>query len=137
MESHKAGFPPFPHSLEIPSGLPHSHGLDDEMYVLSYPSTGIIVTARGLGLGLWLVFVLASQYLSRRRGRGNVVIPKGFPRSVGRVGSRLYGFPCFPHSVISMACFSRGWYWRNRCAAAECNLPHSERDVHRHLIACH
>jgi len=21
------------------------------------------------------------------------------------VGSRLYGFPCFPHSVISMACF--------------------------------
>jgi hypothetical protein len=30
MESHKAGFPPFPHSLEIPSGLPHSHGLGDE-----------------------------------------------------------------------------------------------------------
>jgi len=30
MESHKAGFPPFPHSLEIPTGLPHSHGLDDE-----------------------------------------------------------------------------------------------------------
>jgi hypothetical protein len=29
MESHKAGFPPFPHSLEIPSGLPHSHGLDE------------------------------------------------------------------------------------------------------------
>ena len=25
MESPKAGFPPFPHSLEIPSGLPHSH----------------------------------------------------------------------------------------------------------------
>ena len=24
----EAGFPPFPHSLEIPSGLPHSHGLD-------------------------------------------------------------------------------------------------------------
>jgi len=23
MESHKAGFPPFPHSVEIPSGLPH------------------------------------------------------------------------------------------------------------------
>lgn len=22
MENHKAGFPPFPHSLEIPSGLP-------------------------------------------------------------------------------------------------------------------
>jgi len=28
MESHKAGFPPFPHSLEIPSGFPHYHGLD-------------------------------------------------------------------------------------------------------------
>jgi hypothetical protein len=26
--SHKAGFPPFPHSLEIPSGFPHYHGLD-------------------------------------------------------------------------------------------------------------
>ena len=36
-----------------------------------------------------------------------MVIPKGFPKSVGRVGSRLYGFPCFPYSVISMACFSQ------------------------------
>ena len=26
MESHKAGFPPFPHPLEIPAGFPHSHG---------------------------------------------------------------------------------------------------------------
>ena len=26
MESHSAGLPPFPHSVEIPSGLPHSHG---------------------------------------------------------------------------------------------------------------
>jgi hypothetical protein len=26
--SQEAGFPCFPHSLEIPSGLPHSHGLD-------------------------------------------------------------------------------------------------------------
>jgi hypothetical protein len=24
---------------------------------------------------------------------------------VGRVGSRHFGFPCFPYSVISMACF--------------------------------
>jgi hypothetical protein len=31
-----------------------------------------------------------------------VGIPKGFPKSVG---SRLPGFPCFPYSVISMACF--------------------------------
>jgi len=30
VESHKAGFPPFPHSLEILSGLPHFHGLYDE-----------------------------------------------------------------------------------------------------------
>ena len=28
MESHRAGFPSFPHSLEIPAGLPHSHGRD-------------------------------------------------------------------------------------------------------------
>ena len=35
MESHNAGFPPFPHSLEIPSGFRHSHGLDDWLYVFS------------------------------------------------------------------------------------------------------
>jgi len=34
VESHKAGFPPFPDSLEIPSGLPHSHDLDDEIRYL-------------------------------------------------------------------------------------------------------
>jgi hypothetical protein len=28
LESQEAGFPPFPHSLEIPLGFPHSHGLD-------------------------------------------------------------------------------------------------------------
>jgi hypothetical protein len=33
-----------------------------------------------------------------------VGILKGFPKSVGSVESRLYGFPRFPHSVISMAC---------------------------------
>jgi hypothetical protein len=31
--------------------------------------------------------------------------PQGFPRGVGRVESRLLGFPCFPHSGISMAFF--------------------------------
>ena len=41
------------------------------------------------------------------RGRGNVVIPKGFPKSVGRVESQLLGFPCFRYSVISMACFGK------------------------------
>src|ERR1700677_2270863 len=53
----------------------------------------------------------AQKHISSRRGRGNVGIPKGFPKSVGRVGSRLLGFPCFPHSVISMACFSPGRRW--------------------------
>jgi hypothetical protein len=33
---------------------------------------------------------------------------RGLSKSVGRVESRLYGFPCFPYSVISMACFSSG-----------------------------
>jgi hypothetical protein len=42
---------------------------------------------------------------SRRRSRGNVGIPQGFPRGVGRVESRLLGFPCFPYPGISMACF--------------------------------
>jgi hypothetical protein len=31
--------------------------------------------------------------------------PRGFPRGVGRVEGRLYGFPCFPYPVISMALF--------------------------------
>ena len=31
--------------------------------------------------------------------------PQGFPRGVGRVESRLLGFPCFPYPGISMACF--------------------------------
>ena len=51
-----------------------------------------------------------------------MVIPKGFPKSVGRVGSRLHGFPCFPHSVISTACFSRGKCRINRYAADRCNV---------------
>ena len=34
--------------------------------------------------------------------------PQGFPRGVGRVESRLHGFPCFPYPVISMACFMFG-----------------------------
>jgi hypothetical protein len=33
MESQKAGFPPFPHPLEIPSGLPHSHSSDGDYHV--------------------------------------------------------------------------------------------------------
>ena len=30
----EAGFPTFPHSLEIPSGFPHFHGLDDWICLL-------------------------------------------------------------------------------------------------------
>jgi hypothetical protein len=37
MESQEAGFPPFPHSLEIPSGFPHSHCLDGEIRYLEAP----------------------------------------------------------------------------------------------------
>ncbi|MGA8629110.1 MAG: hypothetical protein WB573_02115, partial [Terracidiphilus sp.] len=41
MESHEAGFPLFPHSLEIPSGLPHFHGLGGEiMYLEATAKTG-------------------------------------------------------------------------------------------------
>ncbi len=29
------------------------------------------------------------------------------------MGSRLYGFPCFPHSVISMACFRLCASWKS------------------------
>src|SRR5271163_4028623 len=58
----------------------------------------------------WLWFELRDtpRQISSRRGRGNVGIPQGFPKSVGRVESRVHGFPCFPYSVISMACFLRG-----------------------------
>ena len=31
--------------------------------------------------------------------------PQGFPRGVGRVESRLYGFSYFPYPGISMTCF--------------------------------
>jgi hypothetical protein len=37
---------------------------------------------------------------------GNVVIPKGFPRSVGRVESWLLGFPC------SILCRFHGLLWK-------------------------
>jgi hypothetical protein len=40
------------------------------------------------------------KYQSDSRSGGNVGIPKGFPR---RVGSQLFGFPCFPLFAISTA----------------------------------
>jgi hypothetical protein len=33
LESPKAGFPPFPHSLEIPAGFPHYHGYGDDYHL--------------------------------------------------------------------------------------------------------
>jgi hypothetical protein len=37
MESHEAGFPPFPQLLGSPFGFPYSHGLDGWIYVFSCP----------------------------------------------------------------------------------------------------
>ena len=72
------------------------------------PRTSITTPLRSKGLGFGLSCSCTLKYASSR-GRGNVVIPKGFPRSVGRVESRLLGFPCFPYSVISMACFGNAY----------------------------
>jgi len=47
---------------------------------------------------------LRGRVLTRRRGSGNVEILKGLIKSVGSVESRLYGLPCFPYSIVSMAC---------------------------------
>lgn len=33
LESPAAGFPPFPHSLEIPAGFPHYHGYGDDYHL--------------------------------------------------------------------------------------------------------
>src|SRR5580692_5242977 len=54
----------------------------------------------------------------------------GFPKSVGRVGSRLLGFPCFPYSVISMACSSPGRRWVYSYIDQR-NEPYSEGNVRR------
>jgi hypothetical protein len=52
MESHEAGFPPFPHALEIPSGFPHSHGLDDWIDVFSCPLNSTRRHRKGLVTGV-------------------------------------------------------------------------------------
>jgi hypothetical protein len=41
MESHKAGFPPFPLLLEIPSGFPHSHRFDYEIDISKDTARGL------------------------------------------------------------------------------------------------
>jgi len=73
------------------------------------PRASITTPFRSKGLGFGLSCSCILKYASSR-GRGNVVIPKGFPRSVGRVESRLLGFPFFPNSVISMACFGNAFH---------------------------
>jgi len=52
-----------------------------------------------------------------------VVIPKGFPKSVGRVESRILGFPRFPYSVISMVCFGNA----RRTITITAKVPYWER----------
>jgi DNA-binding transcriptional LysR family regulator len=54
-----------------------------------------------------------------RRGRRNVGIPEGFPKSVGRVGSRLHGIP---YSVISIGLLFALQCWISRYATQR-NAP--------------
>jgi hypothetical protein len=68
------------------------------------PETSITTPLWSKGLGFGLSWSCILKYASSR-GCGNVVTPQGFPKSVGGVESRFLGFPCFPYSVISMACF--------------------------------
>jgi hypothetical protein len=74
----------------------------------AYPDS-ITTPLRSKGLGFGLSCSCTLKYASSR-GRGNVLIPKGFPRSAGRVESRLLGFPCFPYSVISIACVGNAFH---------------------------
>ena len=73
------------------------------------PRTSVTTPLRSKGLGFGLSSSCTLKYVSSR-GRGNVVIPKGFPRSVGRVESRLLGFPCFLYSVICTTCFGSAFH---------------------------
>jgi hypothetical protein len=73
------------------------------------PGTSITTPLWSKGLGFALSCSCILKYATSR-GCGNVVIPQGFPKSVGRVESRLLGFPCFPYSVISMACFGNAFH---------------------------
>jgi hypothetical protein len=77
MESHNAGFPPFPHSLDIPSGFPHSHCLDDWVYVFSCPlyskhrrRKGLVTDVSGPHPQLWLqLFTESRLFLTLLRYR--------------------------------------------------------------------
>ena len=47
MESHKAGFPPFPLLLEIPAGFPHSPPLRRRFYLLKRHRKGLVMDVSG------------------------------------------------------------------------------------------
>jgi len=47
MESHKAGFPPFPLLLEIPSGFPHSHRFDYGIYLFKTTRKWLVTDVSG------------------------------------------------------------------------------------------
>jgi hypothetical protein len=69
------------------------------------PRTSITTPLRYKGLEFGLFCSSTLKYASSR-GRGNVVIPKGFPKSVGRVES------CSWLSMLSILCHFHGLLWR-------------------------
>lgn len=50
------------------------------------------------------------RYITNRRGRGNVGIPEGFPKSVGRVGSRIQRL-----SMLPILCHFHGLRLARQC----------------------
>jgi len=52
MESHRTGFPPSPLLLEIPSGFPHSHRLDDGINISKQLQMEQIVLSSNIARGL-------------------------------------------------------------------------------------
>ncbi len=87
-----------------PAGIPSKPVSVPEHPLHFGPRTSITTPLKSKGLGFGLSWSCTLKYASSR-GCGNVLIPQGFPKSVGRVESRFLGFPCFPYSVISMTCF--------------------------------
>jgi hypothetical protein len=54
--------------------------------------------------------------------------PEGISKECGKGGKPAYGFPPFPHSVISMACFSPGRCWSY---IDQPNAPYSQGTARR------
>jgi hypothetical protein len=70
------------------------------------PRTSITTPLRSKGFGDGLSCSCTLKYASSR-GHGNVVIPKGFPRSVGRVESQASWL-----SMLSILCHFHGLLWK-------------------------